>query len=91
VFREVPLLMKVGVIMMALALLIAAVVVSATVGNEPGQVVAAEVARRFPDEAPRTSSGEERSAPKKSSSETKSSYYRPRLGRAAHSRYSSII
>ena len=69
--------MRMGVIMMALALalLIAAVVVSATLRSEPERVVAAEVAKRSPGEAPRTSSGQEGSATKKSSSETKSSHY----------------
>ena len=47
--------MKVGVIMMALALalVIAAVVVSATLGSEPERVVAAEVATKSPGEAQR--------------------------------------
>jgi hypothetical protein len=54
---------------LALALLIAAAVVSATLRTEPQQLVAAEVARRSPGEAPRYSSGEEGSATKKSSSE----------------------
>ena len=73
-FREVPLLMKVGTVMMALALalVIAAVVVSVTLGSEPERVVPAEVAKRSPGEAPRTSSGQEGSATKKSSSETPS-------------------
>jgi hypothetical protein len=60
VFREVPLLVKVGVIMMALALalVIGAVVVSATLRSEPERVVAAEVAAKSPGEAPRhTKSG----------------------------------
>ncbi|MDQ3706755.1 MAG: sortase [Chloroflexota bacterium] len=71
------LLIKVGVIMMALALalLIGAVVVSATVGSEPGRVGAAEVARRSPDEAQRSSSGEEGSAAKISSSQKESPRY----------------
>jgi hypothetical protein len=43
VIREVPLL-KVGVMMMALALLIAAVVVSVAVRSDPERLVAAEVA-----------------------------------------------
>jgi sortase A len=70
VFREVPLL-KVGVIMLALAiaLVIAAVVVRVTVGSEPERVVAAEVARKSPGQALRYSSGQERSATKKSSGE----------------------
>jgi sortase A len=54
------LLMKVGLIMMALALalLIAAAVVSVTLGSEPGRV-AAEVASKSVREAPRSSSGEQ--------------------------------
>jgi sortase A len=74
VFREVPLLMKVGVIMMALALalLIAALVVSVAVRSEPERLVAAEVAAKSPGEAPRYSSGEEGSATKNSSSEKES-------------------
>ena len=68
------LLVKVGVIMMALALalLIAAAVVSATLRSEPDRLVAAEVARRSPGEAPRYSSGEEGIATKKSSREKES-------------------
>jgi hypothetical protein len=58
VFREVPLLMKVGLIMMALALLIA-VVVRVTLGSEPGRVVPEEVATKSHRQAPRYSSGEE--------------------------------
>ena len=71
------LLMKVGVIMMALALalLIAAAVVSVALRSEPERVVAAEVATKSPDEAPRNSSGEEGSATKKSSSEKESPRY----------------
>jgi len=63
--------MKVGLIMMALALalVIGAVVVSATVRSEPERVVAAEVAAKSPGEAPRYASGEEGSVTKKSSSE----------------------
>jgi sortase A len=64
VFREGnSLLMKVGVIMMslALALVIAAVVVSIALRSEPGRVVAAEVATKSPGGAPRYSSGEEES------------------------------
>jgi sortase A len=59
--------MKVGVIMMALALaiLIAAAVVSATLRSEPERLVAAEVATKSPGEALRYSSGEEGSATKK--------------------------
>ena len=66
VFREVPLLMKVGVIMMALARLIAAVV-SVALRGEPERLVAAEVAAKAPGEAPRYSSGDEGRATKKSS------------------------
>jgi sortase A len=75
VFREVPLLMKVGVIMMALALLIAAVVVSVALRGEPERVVAAEVAAKSPGEAPRYSSGDEGRATKKSSSQKDSPRY----------------
>jgi len=39
VFREVPLLMKVGLIMMALAVLIAAVVVSVPLRSDPERLV----------------------------------------------------
>jgi hypothetical protein len=76
VFREVPLL-KVSVIMMvlALALLIAAVVVSVTLGSHPERMVAAEVAAKSPGEAPRYSSGEEVSATNKSSSQKESLRY----------------
>jgi sortase A len=59
VFREGnSLLMKVGLIMMALALtlVMAAVVVRVTLGSEPGRV-AGEVARKALREAPRYSSG----------------------------------
>jgi sortase A len=72
------LLMKVGVIMMALALalMIAAVVGSATLRSEPGRVVPAEeVATNSPATAPRNSSGEEGSATKKSSSQKESPRY----------------
>jgi sortase A len=59
VLREENSLLKVGVIMMALALVIAtAVVVSVTLGSEPGQV-AAEVAMKSPGEASRYSSGKQ--------------------------------
>jgi sortase A len=61
VFREAnSLLIKVGVIMMALALalLIAAVVVSVTLGSEPGRL-AAEVVRKAVREAPRDPSGKQ--------------------------------
>jgi hypothetical protein len=63
------LLIKVGVIMMALALalVIAAVVVRVTLGSEPERVVAAEVAKKSPGEASRYSSGEEGSATRNSS------------------------
>jgi hypothetical protein len=76
VFREVPLL-KVGVIMMvlALALMIAAVVVSVTLGSKPERMVAAEVAAKSPGEVPRNSSGEEGSATKNSSSQKESPHY----------------
>jgi sortase A len=75
VFREGnSLLMKVGLIMMALALalVITGMVVSATLRSEPERVVAAEVAAKSPGEAPRKSSGEEGSATKNSSSEKES-------------------
>src|SRR5215208_1549133 len=67
--------MKVGVIMMALALAIvmAAVVIRVTLGSEPGRVVAAEVATKSVGEAPHYSSGEEGSVIKKYSSEVDSS------------------
>jgi sortase A len=68
VFRKVPLL-KVGLILMALALLIAAVVVSVSLRSDPERVVAAEVATKSPGEAQRYSSGQEGSATKESSSE----------------------
>jgi len=76
VIREVPLL-KVGVIMiaLALALVIGTVVVSATLRSEPERVVAAEVATKSPGEAPRNSSGEEGDVTKKSSSEKESPRY----------------
>src|SRR5215207_8610082 len=71
VFREVTLLMKVGLIMMALALalLIAAVVVSVPLRSDPERLVAAEVATNSPGQAQRSSSSEEGSATKNSSSE----------------------
>jgi hypothetical protein len=55
VFREANPLLQVGVIMMTLALafMIAVVVVRVTLGSEPERVVAAEVARKSPGEAPR--------------------------------------
>jgi sortase A len=68
VFREVPLL-KVGVIMMALALLGAAAVVRVTLGSEPERLVAAEVATKSPGQAPHYSSSEEGSVTKKYSRE----------------------
>ena len=66
--------MKVGLIMvaLALALLIAAVVVRVTVGSEFERVVAAEVATKSLGEAPRYSSGKAESATKKSSSQKES-------------------
>jgi cytoskeletal protein RodZ len=72
VLREANSLLKVGVIMMALALLIAAGVVRATLRSEPERVVPAEVATKSPGEAPRYSSGEEGSASKKPSSQKQS-------------------
>jgi hypothetical protein len=69
VFREEDPLLKVGVIIttLALALVIAAAVVSVALRSEPERVVAAEVATKSPGEPPRYSSGEEGSATKKSS------------------------
>jgi sortase A len=69
--------MKVGVIMMslAIALLVAAVVVRAALRSDPERLVAAEVATKSPGEAQRYSSGEEGSATKNSSSEKKSPRY----------------
>ena len=61
--------------MMALALVIAAVVVSVTLGSKPERMVAAEVATKSPGETPRYSSGEEGSATKKSSSQKESIHY----------------
>jgi sortase A len=74
VFAEGNSLLKVGVIMiaLALALVIAAVVVSATVGSEPRRVVPAEVATKSPGEAPSYSSGKEGSVTKNSSSQKES-------------------
>jgi sortase A len=69
VFREGPLLMKVGLIMMAFALLIAAVVVSVAVRSDPERLVAAEVATNSPGQAQRSSSGQEGRTAKNSSSE----------------------
>ena len=68
-FREVPLLMKVGLIMMALALLIAAGALSVALRSDPERLVAAEVATNSPGQAQRSSSGQEGSATKNSSSE----------------------
>jgi len=72
VFREVPLLMKVGLIMtLALALLIGAavVVISFALGSDPERLVAAEVATNSAgQEAPRSSSVQQGSATKTSSS-----------------------
>jgi sortase A len=77
VLREGNPLLKVGLIMMALALalLIAAMVVSATLSSHPERVVTAEVATKSPGEAPRYSSGEEVSATNKSSSQKESLRY----------------
>jgi sortase A len=63
--------MKVGVILMALALalLIAAAVVSVALRSDPERLVAEEVATNSPGEASRYSSGQEGSAAKNSSSE----------------------
>ena len=69
-FREVPLLMKVGLIMtLALALLIGAVVLSVALRSDPERLVAAEVATNSAgQQAPRSSSGKQGSATKTSSS-----------------------
>jgi sortase A len=77
VFKEGISLLKVGVIMMALALalVLGGVIVSATLRSEPERVVVAEVAAKSPGEAPRHSSGEEGSAAKKSSSEKETPRY----------------
>jgi sortase A len=74
--REANSLLKVGVIMMALALalLLAAAVVSATLRSEPERV-AAEVATKSVGEEPRHSSGYEGSATKMSSSQKESPRY----------------
>jgi sortase A len=61
VFREGNSLLKLGVILMALALVIAAVVVSVTVGSEPGRV-AAEVASKSIGVASRYAPGEQESS-----------------------------
>ncbi len=60
---------------LALVLVIAIAVVSATLRSEPERVVAAEVARMSPGEAPPNSSDEEGSATKKYSSEKDSPLY----------------
>jgi sortase A len=76
VLREGNPLLKVGLIIMALALVIAAVVVSATLGSHPERVVTAEVATKSPGKAPRySSSGEEGSATNKSSSQKETPRY----------------
>jgi sortase A len=70
--------MKVGVIMMALALVlvVVAAVVSAALRSEPERLVPAEkIAAKSPGEAPRTSSGEEVSVTNKTFGEKESSYY----------------
>jgi sortase A len=74
VFADGNSLLKVGVIMiaLALALVIAAVVVSATVGSEPERLLAAEVATKSPGEAPSYSSGKEGSVTKNASSQKES-------------------
>jgi sortase A len=65
------LLMKVGLIMvaLALALVITAMVVSVPLRSDPERLVAAEVATNSPGQAQRSSSGQEGSATKNSSSE----------------------
>jgi sortase A len=77
VLREGNPLLKVGLIIMALALalLIAAVVVRATLGSHPERVLTAEVATKSPGEAPRYASGEEVSATNKSTSQKESLRY----------------
>jgi sortase A len=76
VFREI-LLLKLGVIMMVLALtlVIAAAVVSATLRSESERVVAAEVATKSPGQAQRYSSGEVGNATENSSSQKESPRY----------------
>jgi hypothetical protein len=61
VFGEGDSLLRVGVAMMALALalVIAAIVVSVALRSEPGRVVAAEVAAKSPREEPQRCSSEE--------------------------------
>ena len=54
-FREGNSLLRVGVSMMALALMIAVAVVRATAGSEPGRAVAEEVASKSVREALRPS------------------------------------
>jgi sortase A len=77
VSREANSLLKVGVIMMALALalVIGAMMVRVTVGSEPERVVPAEVATKSSGQAPRYFSGQEGSATKKSSSQKESPRY----------------
>jgi sortase A len=77
VFREVPLLMKVGVIMMslALALVLGAVVLSIALRGQPERVVVSEAAANSPDEASRSFPGEQGSATKNSSPQRQSSHY----------------
>jgi sortase A len=74
VLRGASSLLKTGVVMMALALalLLAAAVVSATLRNEPERAVPAVVAAKSPGQAPRFSFGQEGSATKKSSSQKES-------------------
>jgi len=71
------LLFKVGLIMMslALALLMAAVVVSVALRSEPGRVLPAEVATKSPGDAQRYSSGQQGSATKKFPNQEESSRY----------------
>jgi sortase A len=66
------LLFKVGLIMMSLALLMAAVVVSVALRSEPGRVLPAEVATKSAGDAQRYSSGQQGSATKNSSSHKQS-------------------
>jgi sortase A len=78
VFREEDSLLKVGVALMALAVMltIVAVVVSVALRSEPERVDAAEVAATSsPEEPPRYSPGEEGSATKKPSSEREPARY----------------
>ena len=72
-FKQGVSLLKVGVIMMtlALALLLAAAVVRATLRSEPERLVPAEVATKSSGEAQRYSSGEEGSVTIHASSEKK--------------------